>query len=94
MQISPQVLLECDNLNFGCYGVFIQLFREILEMPSDGLVKIISQINHVIHTKLIVVDNVVLYLNVNSVLRLVAQLNQIPRFTESIHMEILEELII
>lgn len=67
---------------------------EILEMPSDGLVKIISQINHVIHTKLIVVDNVVLYLNVNSVLRLVAQLNQIPRFTESIHMEILEELII
>lgn len=23
IQISPQVLLECDILNFGCYGVFM-----------------------------------------------------------------------
>lgn len=57
-------------------------------MLSDGLVKTISQMRHAIHTKLIVVGNVVLYLNVNFVHHLVAQLNQTPRFTESIHMEI------
>ena len=94
VQISPQVLLECDNLNFGCYGVFIQLLREMPEMLLDGLVKTTSQIRHVIRTRLIVVDNAALCQSANSVLRLVAQLNQTPRFMVSISMGISEVLTI
>lgn len=34
--LSSQVLLSCDELDFGCMGVFFILFRDNLYLPLDG----------------------------------------------------------
>jgi cathepsin X len=37
ISLSPQVLLECDNSNFGCDGVFnLVKFRAIQKMHING----------------------------------------------------------
>ena len=48
VSLSAQSLLECDNLDFGCLGVFIFLSREIQDRLSDGSSETTSQILAVI----------------------------------------------
>ena len=52
VSLSPQSLLECDSLNFGCLGVRIILVRDNQARHYVGYCEIISQTLVAIHTEL------------------------------------------
>jgi hypothetical protein len=51
ISLSTQVLLSCDNLDFGCLGVLFLIFRVTHPTHSDGLVATISPMKHVTPTR-------------------------------------------
>jgi len=52
ISLSPQSLLDCDSLNFGCLGVIIMIFRANQVKLYDGSFATTSQIPAAIRIEL------------------------------------------